>query len=171
LYGPGQGSTTGPILWLLCFLLIYRSLSNTVIGMEFLSITRTVILLSKGAAFVDDTGLGSNYPSHTLQNNIAALRMIEQTIVHNLQSLSQEWERLLFSTGGALILNKCFWFLLSWRWTNGIPTIVMKTNTHQHLHLTSRTDSATEEISRIDPHDTFRTLGVKMHSAGWLTAR
>jgi hypothetical protein len=128
--------------------------------MEFRSITKTVTVVSKGATFVDDTGLGSNYPPHELQNNIETLPMIEHTIVCNLQSLSQEWERLLFSIGGALNLSKCFWFMLSWRWANGIPTIATKTNTHQHLCLTSGTDTATVDTSRIDPHNTFCTLGV-----------
>jgi hypothetical protein len=30
LYGPGQGSTIGPLLWLLCFLLIHNSLSSEI---------------------------------------------------------------------------------------------------------------------------------------------
>jgi len=38
LYGPGQGSTIGPILWLICFLLIYKSFTQTSPGMTFLSV-------------------------------------------------------------------------------------------------------------------------------------
>ena len=43
--------------------------------------------------------------------------------ISNLAILSQQWERLLFSTGGGINLLKSFWFLMSWTWKNGIATL------------------------------------------------
>jgi hypothetical protein len=37
--------------------------------------------------------------------------------------LAQEWERLLYSTGEALNIQKCFWFNISCRWSNGKATM------------------------------------------------
>jgi len=50
-----------------------------------------------GEAFVDDSGLGTN----TKHDNY-------QHLISDLQTLVQRWEKLLFSTGGALNLTKCF---------------------------------------------------------------
>lgn len=140
LYGPEQGSTIGPILWLLCFLLKYRSLSSSTVGMEFSSVDRTIHAKSKGAAFVDDTGLGCNVSPQSYLDKVLGQQSHEARIVQNLQKLSQEWERLLYSTGGALNLSKCFWYLLSWRWSNGMPTIVTKEHDTHKLCFTSGAD-------------------------------
>jgi hypothetical protein len=57
LYGPGQGSTIGPFLWLLCFYLIFQSLSNTAPRITLSSVSNEKTLKYVGKAFVDDTGL------------------------------------------------------------------------------------------------------------------
>jgi hypothetical protein len=41
------------------------------------------------------------------------------TTVHRMKQLAQEWERLLYSTGGAFDLLKSFWFAMSWKWKGG----------------------------------------------------
>jgi hypothetical protein len=38
LYGPGQGSTIGPFLWLLCFVLIFSSLLTTAPAIELTNV-------------------------------------------------------------------------------------------------------------------------------------
>ncbi len=37
------------------------------------------------------------------------------------QAHAQIWEQILFSSGGALELKKCFWYLVYWQWVNGCP--------------------------------------------------
>jgi hypothetical protein len=74
-----------------------------------------------GEAFVDDSGLGTNVCSSD------ANHPKEESLIMNLKRLSQEWESLLYSTGGALNLSKCFWFLLSWRWHNGLAILYKQT--------------------------------------------
>jgi hypothetical protein len=64
-----------------------------------------------GEAFIDDIGLGTNEGDNHL------------CLINNLQILAQQWEKLLYSTGGALNLSKCFWFLLSWQWIDGRPIL------------------------------------------------
>jgi hypothetical protein len=71
LYGPGQGSTIGPLLWLLCFWIIYNSLSPK-IPQIFLSSANNMITVEQiGEAFVDDTSLECNFkePIKTLIAN------------------------------------------------------------------------------------------------------
>jgi hypothetical protein len=35
-----------------------------------------------------------------------------------MQQVAQTWEHLLYSLGGALELQKCFWYLMYWEWHN-----------------------------------------------------
>ena len=58
LFGPGQGSTIGPLLWLLCFLLIVSSLSKQTPRMSICSVDGKTSVRMHGDAFVDDAGLG-----------------------------------------------------------------------------------------------------------------
>lgn len=107
-----------------------------------------------GEAFVDDAGLGTNDTSKT--TNIPD----EQAMISHLQRLAQEWERLLYSTGGALNLQKCFWFLMSWRWEKGIAKLHTQLSLPAQLTMTSGATSIPVEIKRIEPTESFRTLGI-----------
>jgi hypothetical protein len=87
-------------------------------------------------------------------------------LVSNLQRLAQEWEQLLFSTGGALNLDKCFWFLLAWRWHQGRAKLhTTKTSKHD-LHMTSELGIVATERKQIEPSSSYRTLGVHITPSG-----
>jgi hypothetical protein len=94
--------------------------------------------------------------------------------IANLQVLAQEWERLLFSTGGALNLSKCFWFILSWRWNHHHAVCDTSETLPGALYMTSGKDTSSyTEIKRVELHESYRTLGVHISpngsSAGALT--
>jgi hypothetical protein len=57
LYGPGQGSTCGPIFWLLCYWVIVTSLDPTITAAKFISACREIIVEITGVSFVDDSSL------------------------------------------------------------------------------------------------------------------
>jgi hypothetical protein len=57
LYGPGQGSTCGPLFWLLCYWIIVESIDPTISSMKFLSACCNVMVEVFGASFVDDSSL------------------------------------------------------------------------------------------------------------------
>jgi hypothetical protein len=57
IFGPGQGSSLGPFLWLLCFILMVPSLSPTAPGLHHTSADGTRELQHFGDSFVDDTAL------------------------------------------------------------------------------------------------------------------
>ena len=57
LYGPGQGSTCGPIFWLLCYWVIVTSLDPTITAAKFISAWREIIVEITGVSFVDDSSL------------------------------------------------------------------------------------------------------------------
>jgi hypothetical protein len=164
LYGPGQGSTIGPFLWLLCFILIFSSLSPNAPKITIISADKRTKVDFIGEAFVDDTGLGTNQTSSE-QLQLQSYRN-QQEIVQNLVTLAQEWERLLYSTGGALSLQKCFWFTLSWRWSKGKAVLETQETSPASFHMTSGGQQETTLIPRIEPTTSFRTLGVYLTPRG-----
>jgi len=166
LFGPGQGSTIGPLLWLICFLLIVRSLGMPASGMTMWSVDGSVMAAMKGDAFVDDAGLGCAVHLPAAADE-AMVRRSTNIAVQDLQDLAQRWERLLFSTGGALNLQKCFWFLLSWRWTGRSWTLDTTNTLQAQIQLTSGLNlNNPTPIKRIDPTDSYRTLGVHISPSG-----
>jgi hypothetical protein len=177
LFGPGQGSTIGPFLWLLCFLLISLSLSATAPKITIRCPENNMIVNYVGEAFVDDTGLGTNETdsfhhdedetvSHDSNYSSSPGRDKIPNVITNLKRLAQEWERLLFSTGGALNLEKCFWFLLAWRWDKGIAKLHTSTTAPGILSMTSELSPEQTEIKRIAPTESYRTLGVHLAPNG-----
>jgi hypothetical protein len=59
LFGPGQGSTCGPLFWLLVYWLIVETLDPTVTAIRFVSAYTEIITTITGVSFVNDTGLGA----------------------------------------------------------------------------------------------------------------
>ncbi len=110
LFGPGQGSKIGPFLWLLCFCLIADALGWNTPVMHLRSADQVVDIHNLGDAFIDDAYLGttSTY-SQSLDNPlIKSKHKHKESAIINLQQLSQKWERLLFTFGGAINLHKSF---------------------------------------------------------------
>lgn len=108
LFGPGQGSTLRPFLWLLLFCFIAEALGISTPIMDFNSANNSIQLSNPGEAFIDDSFLGCT-SLHLDQRN---LFFQENQILHkefaisNLHIPAQRWERLLFPIGGALNLQK-----------------------------------------------------------------
>lgn len=167
LYGPGQGSTIGPFLWLLCFILIYKCLSTDAPRIHLMTVDRRMTLNYVGEAFVDDTGLGTNSTGMDNSSTSPTAPPGTCTLITNLQQLAQEWQRLLFSTGGALNLAKCFWFLLAWDWNQCRAKLHSSSMPPRDLEMTSEGDTdTTTSIKRIQAADSYRTLGVFISPSG-----
>jgi hypothetical protein len=58
-------------------------------------------------------------------------------VVRQLTKLAQHWERLLYSTGGAINMQKSHWYLMTWIWTNCIPRLATIHTTPAGLELTT----------------------------------
>jgi hypothetical protein len=159
----------GPFLWLLCFILIVQSLQPSTPRLHHTSVNNSIKISHLGESFVDDTSLGCTHstpedPIRTLGEGNASQ---ELTItVRQLQQLAQEWERLLFSTGGALNLNKSFWFAMTWKWKAGKATLETISQWPENLYMTSGSEPAAVPVLRVDSTSTYRTLGVFLTPSG-----
>jgi hypothetical protein len=141
--------------------------------MKFLSACRSVLVEVMGASFVDDSLLGvtSEYVhdpdlSHSVNHNQKVNHMVSR-----LKLLAQYWERLLFSTGGAINMQKSHWYLMTWLWTNGIPCLATIRTTPSNLTLTTGHDTSETVVPRIKPTQAYRTLGTYLAGLGAQTKK
>ncbi len=123
-----------------------------------------------GEAFVDDSFLGvtSTYTPNPNLCDRSNRRNAELHTIALLTRLSQQWECLLFATGGALCLNKSFWYLISWTWTKtGTAKPTTAALAPGVLSLTSGYDTNSPiDVPRIETTSTYRTLGVRISPSG-----
>jgi hypothetical protein len=103
LYGPGQGSTCGPLFWLLCYWLIVSTLDPTIPISTFISACNSIMVSLTGSSFVDDTSLGVTltYVWDSTISDQSNLLLQSSIVLQDLRRLAQHWEWLLFTTGGA----------------------------------------------------------------------
>jgi len=168
LYGPGQGSTCGPIFWLLCYWVIVTSLDPSITAAKFISVCKDIIVEITGVSFVDDSSLAVT-SDYIYDPNItdAANKWLEvESLVNRLSALGQHWEKLLFSTGGAINFQKSHWYLMSWLWRQGIPKLATIKQTPASIALSTGANSMLDIVPRIEPTQGFRTLGVYVTPSG-----
>ena len=168
LFGAGQGSTAGPFFWMLMFWVMAAAFGRALQGMIFMYIWAILIAQHKGDAFVDDSqfGVTSSYKDDntlTMNDNI---RLHELQVIEDLQKLAQQYERLLYTTGGALNLKKCHWVLISWMWNNGTPTLATIEQAPGELLLTDGISQVLSAIPRLQPTASYRTLGAYINGSG-----
>jgi len=152
LFGPDQGSTPGPFLWILLFNLIAQLIQD--FPSIQLSNPNGMVTLKNHDAFVDDSYL-------------VTFAATPQSTVEQLQCLSQTWERGLFSTGGAINLQKSFWVLMSWSWHQGKALLLHPSLHNNKLNLTAGYDTDKYiEVPQNSPYDSYRTLGAYISPSG-----
>jgi hypothetical protein len=110
-------------------------------------------------SFVDDT---SNRCNDGLQEE--AMPYTEP--IAKAQVMAQIWERILYSSGGALELRKCFWYLLYWTWENGRLQLATKIECPGIIALTSGHVPYYAVIPRLEVWEARRTLGVRLAPDG-----
>ncbi len=161
LFGTGQGSGASPAVWLTLSVVLLNSLRQLASkGMRFMNPSKTIVVERHSNAFVDDAQNGLNDVAEDSPWDLPTLRL-------KLQQMSQTWERILFSSGGALELSKCFYYLIYWEWRNGLPCLkplgAMKL---APITLTSGRNTESVSIRQRDVDEAHKTLGVYMTPTG-----
>jgi hypothetical protein len=168
LYGPGQGCTCGPLFWLLCYWIIVTSLDPIVTAAKFVSAYKSIMVEITGVSFVDDSSLSvtSDFVPDTTKAEAENFRTEIDHLVTKLTALSQHWERLLFTTGGAINFQKSHWYLMMWLWKNGIPSLAPPFLFSPTLLLTTGTNPLAVPVTQISPYTGFQMLGVYATPSG-----
>jgi len=152
----GQGNGAGPAIWAAVSSPLFTIMQEDgFLATVICAMTQHEFSFS-GFAFVDDTDLcvsGQSNGSHTARC---------------MQDLVTNWEGLLCATGGALVLDKCFWYLIDQKWADGkwqyqskhtITGDIKVVNAMGKLHT----------ILRLEVTEARHTLGVRLAPDGNLT--
>ncbi len=103
----GQGNGTGPSIWAA----VSSPMFEVMCQEGFYALLQGAISLQNrtiaGFAFVDDTDLCVTHPTDQA-NQVAG----------HMQKAVTLWEGLLHATGGALVPEKCFWYLVAFEHSN-----------------------------------------------------
>ena len=157
LFGTGQGSGASPSVWLTLVVLMLNTLDRIVPDrINFVPVQGQRNHSRLVDAFVDDTSLGFT----------SAGNMEYDQLIQRLQDVAQTWEHILFLSGGKLNLSKCSWYVLSWEWKSGRPTLRPITPQDKKIHLQQGDQTQEFEIRRTDPTESTRMLGVHINPLG-----
>ena len=129
--------------------------------------------------FVDDTTIWANQFADELapaghQSTYSATESTRnlETLVANAQSLAQQWENLLWATGGMLELPKCLYYVLHWYFSpNGQPCLASTAQISPRISLVESATGNTPPIPFLEPHTAHKTLGVMVSPSGSMTAQ
>jgi hypothetical protein len=110
------------LLWGILFCLIEKNLPPGTLDAFFKAVNSALEVHSKGDAFVDDAQLTATLALLFGHSTPTTPQEVE-SLLRSLQAMAQSWERLSFTTGGALNLQKSFWTLITWNWKNGTATM------------------------------------------------
>jgi hypothetical protein len=81
-------------------------------------------------------------------------------MIGKMQAVAQIWERILYSSGGALDLPKCFWCLIYWQWINGRPQMMPNVSTPGVIALMQGHVPNYTVIKWLEVWQAMQTLGV-----------
>jgi hypothetical protein len=116
--GTGKGSMGSPCFWLLIGIILFNIMFMIPHGSFFTDPQQVEMLKGTMEGFVDDTDVAVND---------AETARTAQELATVLQMDAQHWEKLLFTSGGKLELNKCFFCLLHWKFSeDGQPSLTPK---------------------------------------------
>jgi hypothetical protein len=159
IYGVGQGSTDASARWSFLSDAIIRAFSQHATDAIINSPITNKFTNSKIAGFVDDT-------TSLLIQHITMLPYI----ILILQQDAQLWEKLLFTTGGKLEIQKCVFAIFKWKFDNlGRP--VLQPSNNQQLHVKSSETGDIMLVPQIEPSDAYIYVGVQLALDGNMTTQ
>jgi hypothetical protein len=89
-------------------------------------------------------------------------------MIKSIEKIAQDWERLLFYSGGSLNLKKCSWSMLHWEWRHGRPQLSRRQENDAEVTLaTESTGRLTKSVIQYNPPTkSTRILGVHINPMG-----
>jgi hypothetical protein len=169
VHGPGQGSRAATYSWTNDSTCALDVLSRAHCGATFCSPDQTLIHRRTIEAIVDDTSIASNqFHQELLTNqtsgwNHMGFRQFASSCIVAMQASAQHWEQLLWSTGGALELTKCWFYLSHWNFDAVGNAALLSRHQMSHYPVTAITLSNSAggqyPITQYSFNETQRTLG------------
>ncbi len=147
IYGNGQGSASSPALWAMISSLLYQCHRELNQGALLHDPITKEELINYLVGFVDD-------------NTLFVTHQSKESIAECMRASLQSWERLLYTTGGALALEKCEYHVVTWEYEeDGKARMQQPEDQKMALRVTAGRDQTEEIIQQLAPHKETRMLG------------
>ena len=105
--------------------------------------------------FVDDKDMWKESSDNGSSNE-------KSKLMNDFRRAAQAWERIIFASRGLLALHKCYWWMVGWKWTEGMPVLFEKSELDVSLALENGNDTAKSTIKHIGPNNVNVGLGFRM---------
>lgn len=153
--GPGQGSRGGPSGCTIMCTPLLEAQEKLAHGITFYNPSQQRRYHLASAMFVDDN---STYTNRFLRWLHCAVDHTE--VIDHLRHDAQIWERLLWTSGGLLKLNKCLYYVMHWTFdSEGRSSLTSSSNLLPDIQLSSGNTQRHNTISQYDCTEAHRTLG------------
>ena len=155
LQGGGQGNPAAPPMWTALTITILKILSTYEPGITMMtSISLTLIVLS-AIMYVDDTDM------------FIFAKPDEQVeeVLDRAQTLANRWTQALWATGGALRPEKCWWYLVDFKWVGSKWKYVTIEESNGRITVPNHEEVDTA-VERVEFDKPMRTLGVRIAADG-----
>ena len=149
IHGIGQGLSNGPCPWLLISSISLDQCNKRAHGAMFETPDKSLSIQMYLVGFVDDANGNINSFTKNVQTPI-------QELLHKMQHDAQLWHNLLWNSGGASELPKCFCQILHWEFNNGKPLLMGKSDSKLKV---DSTNGDPDTSKRKTPHSLRKTLG------------
>jgi hypothetical protein len=163
IYGVGQGSKAGPVSWAAVSSLLFEAQDILGTGLTLQNPARTITHKRHSDGYVDDT---TEYHGK-MQEWITKTPPI-RTVFDGLNADAQIWERLLWTTGGKLALDKCKFYIIYWKFAaDGRGSLMTKAELNMPPLMLTEGDSGNyQTVEQLDVDDAFKTLGIHKTISG-----
>ena len=156
MHGECQGKTSSPPSWALYTVTLLRALRRFNPGVTISDVQEQNPIHRVADMFVDDCDLWTEL----------ATDATEEELVESFRKAAQSWERFLFTSGGLLALHKCYWWMIAWDWSQGLPR-PCETEVDEHeLSLSNGTNPALIPIKRLELDEANIAPGLRLAPSG-----
>ena len=146
-----QGNAAGPTIWSLLSSIIFEILHKRGFAVEFCTSISKELFCLVGFAYVDDSDL--------IQTGSDPVQ-----VLNSMQELINSWSELMDVTGGAISVDKSWWYMIDYVWKRG-KWIAVDADNNMDLVATS---SSGERISlkRLHANESSKMLGIHVTPNG-----
>jgi hypothetical protein len=149
--GLTQGSGASPGAWSAISTVIVGAYKHQGYGARLYSGWSGNDVYLAALLYVDDTDLLHSAPAPDLPTQVL-VKWVQQAITC--------WAKLLQATGGSLKPPKCYWYLLSYKFVNGVATLRPRLELTSHTINIPQPDKRDVTIELLDPSVPSKVLGV-----------
>ena len=156
MQGVMQGNGAGPAIWAIVSTPLLNMMREEGFGTHFSTSLTGDRVNFVGYAFVDDTDL-----VHTAKD----MQTSGLQVALEMQEGLDLWEGGLKATGGAIVPQKSFWYLIDFKWSSGNWRYATTKDVEATLEVTDHMGNR-KTIERLEPSASRKTLGFFMAPDG-----